>query len=69
MKIPQCSGLVLAATMALAPFNTHGQESYHRAKRQQHRHDARHHTEAKIVGGSAVGGAVVGVCWVAARAR
>ncbi len=37
-----------------------GQESYQRAKRQQHHHDARHHTKAKIVGGSAVGGAVVG---------
>lgn len=29
-------------------------------KHVQERHDARHHTKAKIVGGSAVGGAVVG---------
>lgn len=60
MKIFTCTGLALAATMSLTSFNAHGQESYHRAKRQQHYSDARHHTKAKVVGGSAVGGAVVG---------
>ncbi len=46
--------------LLLVPYHALGQESYHRAKRQQHYHDARHHTKAKIVGGSAAGGAVVG---------
>lgn len=60
MKILQCSGLALVAALTLNPFHAFGQESYHRAKRQQHYSDAHHHTKAKIVGGSAVGGAVVG---------
>ncbi len=60
MKILQCSGLALATALTMIPFHAHGQESYHRAKRQQHYSDARHHTKAKVVGGSAVGGAVVG---------
>ncbi len=60
MKIFTCSGLALAAAMTLTPFCAGAQESYHRAKRQQHYSDARHHTKAKVVGGSAVGGAVVG---------
>ncbi len=54
------AGFALLATMALLPLHVLGQESYHQAKRQQHYHDARHHTKAKIVGGSAAGGAVVG---------
>lgn len=60
MKILQSTGLVLATALTLTPFHAYSQESYHRAKRQQHYSDARHHTKAKIVGGSAVGGAVVG---------
>lgn len=60
MKILKCSGLALAAAMTLTPFCASGQESYHRAKRQQHYSDAHHHTKAKVVGGSAIGGAVVG---------
>ena len=73
MKILQCIGLdrdglvvgglfgyALAAAFIMTPFQAHGQESYHHAKRQQHYSDARHHTKAKVVGGSAVGGAVVG---------
>lgn len=54
------AGLALLLTMVLTPLHALGQESYHQAKRQQHYHDARHHTKAKIVGGSAAGGAVVG---------
>ena len=60
MKVIQAIGLALLLAMALMPLHALGQESYHQAKRQQHYHDARHHTKAKIVGGSAVGGAVVG---------
>lgn len=57
----QRTALILAAAFTmLTPFHALGQESYQRAKHQQHRHDARHHTKAKIVGGSAAGGAVVG---------
>lgn len=44
----------------LLPLHGLGQESYRRAKREQHYHDARHHTKAKFVGGTAAGGAVVG---------
>ena len=51
--------LTLAA-LALTPLAGLSQESHHRAKAQQRRSDHRHHTGAKIVGGSAVGGAVVG---------
>ena len=51
---------VLAAFIA-TPFA--GAQTYyqHRAAvRAQERSDARHHTKAKVVGGSAAGGAVVG---------
>ena len=54
------STAALMAAFTLFPLHALGQESYHRAKRQQHYSDARHHTKAKIVGGSAAGGAVVG---------
>ena len=53
----------VAATLALLALTSlplTAQESHHRAKRQQTRSDHRHHTGAKIVGGSAAGGAVVG---------
>ena len=60
MKLIQGTGLALLLSMLVTPLHALGQESYHQAKRQQHYHDARHHTKAKIVGGSAVGGAVVG---------
>ena len=60
MKALHHAGLALLAGMVLTPLHGLAQESYHQAKRQQHYHDARHHTKAKIVGGSAVGGAVVG---------
>jgi uncharacterized protein YcfJ len=61
MKHLSACGLALLTAFSLLPLDSHAQvESYHRAKRQQHRSDARHHTKAKIVGGSAAGGAVVG---------
>lgn len=60
MKALHLTGIALSGAMLLTPLCAHSQESYHRARRQQHYHDARHHTKAKIVGGSAVGGAVVG---------
>ncbi len=60
MHALQRTGLVLVAALALTPLQGLSQESYRRAQRQQHYHDARHHTKAKIVGGSAAGGAVVG---------
>jgi uncharacterized protein YcfJ len=61
MTALQRSGLTLIAAFALTPLHGFSQvESYHHAKRQQHYSDARHHTKAKIVGGSAAGGAVVG---------
>ena len=60
MRALQRSGLALLTLLVLTPMHSLGQESYGRAKRQQHYHDARHHTKAKIVGGSAAGGAVVG---------
>ena len=60
MTALQRTGLTLVTALALSPITGLSQESYHRAKRQQHYHDARHHTKAKIVGGSAAGGAVIG---------
>jgi uncharacterized protein YcfJ len=56
--------LALAGVFAI-PFSANAQESAaHRRHRHaveaQHRNDHRHHTGAKIVVGSAVGGAVVG---------
>ncbi len=60
MNVLRTSGFALLAGMALLPLHGLGQESYRQAKRQQHYHDARHHTKAKFVGGSAAGGAVVG---------
>lgn len=50
----------LAAVLSAAPFAALGQESHEDAVAQVHRHNRRHHTKAKIVGGSAAGGAVVG---------
>lgn len=60
MKFHHFAGVALAGTLLLNGTQSFGQESYYRAKRQQHYHDARHHTKAKIVGGSAAGGAVIG---------
>ena len=61
MNVFARTSLVLLTGFSLVSFTANAQvESYHRAKRQQHYSDARHHTKAKIVGGSAAGGAVVG---------
>ena len=49
---------LFGCSMALPAQYT--QREHDRAKAQQERHDARHHTKAKVVGGSAAGGAVVG---------
>jgi uncharacterized protein YcfJ len=55
-------GQLVIGTMLFAPMGLVAQHSdqYYHAKHVQEEHDARHHTKAKIVGGSAVGGAVVG---------
>ncbi len=60
MKALQRTGLVALTALVLTPLHSFGQESYQRARRQQHYHDAHHHTKAKFVGGGAAGGAVVG---------
>jgi uncharacterized protein YcfJ len=51
----------LSATLA-TPFSLSAQTySEHReAQREQDAHDARHHNTAKVVGGTAAGGAVIG---------
>jgi uncharacterized protein YcfJ len=56
------SGQAALAGMLCMPIGLTAQThyQYEHAKHVQQRHDARHHTKAKIVGGSAVGGAVVG---------
>src|ERR1700761_6389113 len=63
MKWNTCAASAILATIML-PLGASAQDVTHheheRAKHVQERHDARHHTKAKIVGGSAVGGAVVG---------
>jgi outer membrane lipoprotein SlyB len=55
------SHAVMAAVL-LSPLAIGAQTyaEHEHAKHVQERHDARHHTKAKIVGGSAAGGAVVG---------
>ena len=54
-------GQLVIGSMLLLPVSMSAQSyQYEHAKHVQERHDARHHTKAKIVGGSAVGGAVVG---------
>lgn len=56
------TGQFVVAAMLVSPLGVWGQHSYQyeHAKHVQEEHDARHHTKAKIVGGSAAGGAVVG---------
>ena len=51
MKTLLKPGIAVLVCMGLLPLHSLGQESYYAA---------RHHTKAKIVGGSAAGGAVVG---------
>lgn len=61
MNVKTIASRALLATFLATPFA--GAQTYyeHRAAvRAQERSDARHHTKAKVVGGSAVGGAVVG---------
>jgi hypothetical protein len=60
MKLNQLAGYAVAAAVLSMPFAALAQESHEDAVAQTHAHDAKHHTKAKIVGGSAVGGAVVG---------
>jgi uncharacterized protein YcfJ len=51
----------LSSVLALPVYGqTVSQREHERAKAEQKASDHRHHTGAKIVGGSAVGGAVVG---------
>lgn len=54
--------LALLACITLSPRLAAAQssEEHQRAERAQIRSDHRHHTGAKIIGGSAVGGAVIG---------
>ena len=56
--------LTLAASFALPALgvaqSSYDQQRHDRAKAAQTRHDHRHHTGAKIVGGSAAGGAIAG---------
>lgn len=60
MNIKRIAGQAVVGAMLISPLGMTAQSQYEHAKHVQERHDARHHTKAKIVGGSAVGGAVVG---------
>lgn len=61
MNIKRLAGQAVIGTVLLWPLGMSAQTTqYEHAKHVQERHDARHHTKAKIVGGSAAGGAVVG---------
>ncbi len=66
MKLQHIAALgIIGATLSL-PVSAFAQDGYssraahERAEREQTASDHRHHTGAKIVGGSAAGGAVVG---------
>jgi len=52
-------GSVLSMPMMMSA-QTYSEREHERAKAEQRASDHRHHTGAKIVGGSAVGGAVIG---------
>src|ERR1700753_1190083 len=60
MRTNKIASLLLLAGFAAAPMFATAQTVHQRAKYAQHRSDARHHTKAKIVGGSPAGGAIVG---------
>ena len=60
MKLFKFAGYAVTAAVLAMPFAVLAQESHEDAKAQVERHDARHHNKAKIVGSSAVGGAIVG---------
>lgn len=63
MRIKQIAfGLALTVGLAIpsTAFAQDYQTRHDRAVASQRAHDHRHHTGAKIVGGSAIGGAVVG---------
>jgi uncharacterized membrane protein len=60
MNIPTLKLSTLALFTALALSPALAQTEHQDAERAQTRSDHRHHTGAKIVGGSAAGGAVIG---------
>ena len=60
MKIFKLASYAVTATVLAMPLAVIAQESHEDAKAQVDAHDKRHHTKAKIVGGSAAGGAAVG---------
>ena len=60
MKIFKFASYAVTATVLAMPFTVLAQESHEDAKAQVERHDRHHHNKAKIVGGSAVGGALIG---------
>lgn len=62
MTIRALTGRFVMGAILLSPLVMSAQtySQHERAKADQERSDARHHTKAKVVGGSAVGGAVLG---------
>jgi hypothetical protein len=58
--VSRFAAIAVAAAALTLPLSVFAQESHEDAAAQTHYHDARHHTKAKIVGSSAVGGALVG---------
>src|ERR1700755_85675 len=65
MKLHQVTALGIISAVLSLPVSLAAQEprdrgDHSRAEREQTASDHRHHTGAKIVGGSAVGGAVIG---------
>lgn len=60
MKFMKLAAAIVAAGVLSGPFAALAQETHEDAKAQVEAKDARHHTKAKIVGGSAIGGAAVG---------
>jgi uncharacterized protein YcfJ len=64
MNVRKIAGSVAFFTMLAAPLSGVAQDSYQarkaRARAAQHQHNARHHSNAKVIGGSAAGGAVIG---------
>jgi hypothetical protein len=63
MKLNKFATFALGAAVLAMPLSVIAQESHEDAKAQVEAHDAHHHNKAKIVGGSAVGGAAVGAVY------
>lgn len=60
MKIHTMTAAFILSSILPLTVSAQSYRQHEEAKHAQERSDARHHTKAKVVGGSAAGGAVIG---------